>query len=94
MHLIVISSITYIIAISLSFLTYKIYVFKTHGKWLTEYLRFYMTYGAASVVCIFCLWIIVSFFSIRFWIAQGFIALVGILISYIGNKEFTFNVKN
>jgi putative flippase GtrA len=92
-HLIPISFFTYTISISISFFTYKYYVFKTRGKWLDEYLRFYFIYGAVSLVIIFCLWILVNFLHIKFWIAQGCLVPIGVFLSYFGNKYYAFNAR-
>ena len=93
LNLIIISFITYLICITISFFTYKFFVFKSKGKCLIEYLRFFIGYGTISLLSIFCLWVLVNFFSIRFWIAQGCIAVIGISISFFWNKNSVFNVK-
>lgn len=92
-HLLLISIITYALAISLSFFTYKYFFFKTKGKLFIEYLRFYLVYGLVSLVCILCLWIMVSFLFVEFWIAQGIVLLVAVSLTYFGNKKFAFNVQ-
>ena len=94
LHLLVISFITYTLAIIISFTSYKFYVFKTRENFLIEFYRFVLVYGSITTLSIFCLWILVDFFHIKFWIAQGFIAFLGIFFSYFGNKEFAFNVKS
>jgi putative flippase GtrA len=93
-HLLLILTITYAITITCSFITYKFFVFKTKGFWLREYFRFYVLYGAISFFSILCLWFMVNFLLIKFWIAQSCLVLVVAFLSYIGNREFAFNVKS
>jgi putative flippase GtrA len=93
-HLLLILLITYVITITSSFITYKFFVFKTKGFWLSEYLRFYVLYGAISFFSILFLWFMVSFLLIKFWIAQSCLVLVVAFLSYIGNREFAFNDKS
>ena len=40
-------------SISVSFLTYKIIVFKTKGMWLSEYMKSFMIYGGIALVGIY-----------------------------------------
>jgi putative flippase GtrA len=92
MHILLISLIANVICISMSFITYKIFVFKTKENWLREYIRCYIIYGIISLVSVVILWISVDFFKTPFWIAQGLLIPIMILFSYIGHKKFTFNV--
>ena len=56
MHIIFISIIVNIIAITMSFLSYKLFVFKTSGEWLIEYLKIYLVYGGTALIGTFLLW--------------------------------------
>lgn len=82
-----------IISISMSFLAYKIIVFRTPGNWLREYMKCYVVYGIMAIFSIFLLWILVDNFQLNIWMAQGLVILATIVISYIGHKKFTFNSK-
>lgn len=90
LHLIIISIIAHIIAISVAFLINKLFVFRTHGNWLKEYLRSYIVYGNMAFFATLLLWIMVDELSITIWISQGFITFSGIIISYFGHSKFTF----
>ena len=92
LHILAISLIANILSISMSFITYKIFVFKSKGNWLKEYIRCYIVYGMISLVSMGILWILVDFIKIPFWIAQGLLIPIMILFSYIGHKKFTFNM--
>lgn len=39
-----------ILAVTNAYIGYKLFVFKTHGNYLREYLRFYVVYGASGLV--------------------------------------------
>ena len=90
-HILAISLITNVICISMSFVTYKIFVFKTKDNWLLEYIRCYIIYGLISLVSAVIIWISVGFLKSPFWIAQALLIPIMILFSYIGHKKFTFN---
>ena len=92
LHILAISLIANIISISISFITYKIFVFKSKGNWLQEYIRCYIVYGMISLVTMVILWISVDFIKTPFWIAQGLLMPIMILFSYIWHKKFTFNM--
>lgn len=83
-----------ILSISVAFLTYKLFVFKTSGNWMIEYIRAYFVYGISSVIGIICLLILVEWLGIAFWLAQGLTILVGVGFSYVGHKKFTFKNTN
>ena len=89
-HLISISIFSNILAITMSFLTYKMLVFKTKGKWLSEYGRFYILYGANAILGTSLLWVLVDLIGIPFWIGQALILLMSVILLYIGNSKFTF----
>ena len=92
LHIVLIGIIINIVTITFSFLTYKIFVFKTKGGWLREYFRCYIVYGTSMVVGIGLLWLLVEFFAIRFWIAQGMLLCGTVCISYLGHSRYSFKL--
>lgn len=90
LHILFISSLTSIITITFSFLTYKCIVFKTKGDWLKEYVRSCSVYGISIFFGILSLWILVDFFQIMFWIAQGAVLITTTAVSYLGHSNYTF----
>lgn len=78
---------------TLSFLTYKCFIFKTEGDWLKEYIRSCSVYGFSIFFGIFFVWILVDLIKIPFWIAQGLILIATVFVSYIGHKNYTFKKK-
>ena len=91
-HIILISSFGNIVAISMSFITYKLFVFKTEGNWLKEYLRSYLVYGLSAIIGVIFVWIFVNGFKLEYWIAQGIIIILTIVVSYLGHKHYTYRV--
>ena len=87
MFLVIISNI---LAITNAYIGYKIFVFKTRGNYLKEYLRFYVIYGGAIALNLVLLPILVEFFAVTPVIGQGFVMLVIVVGSYFGHKHFSF----
>lgn len=90
LHVLAIGVIANIVAISMSFVTYKLLVFKTVGHWLREYLRSYVVYGGMALLGTLLLWLFVDGLKISIWIAQGLIIGSTVIFSYIGHARFTF----
>jgi putative flippase GtrA len=89
-HLVLIAIIANIISISMSFITYKLFVFRTSGGWLLEYLRCYIVYGFNAVLGIFFLWLMVDINEFNIWLAQGVSIFIVVIFSYFLHKHFTF----
>ncbi len=79
-----------VLSITMAFFTYKLFVFKTKGNWLKEYLKCYLVYGLISLVGILGLWTLVDLLKMKFWVAQGIIILFTIILSFFSHKNFTF----
>ena len=90
LHITLIAIICNILAISMSFLTYKLFVFKTSGNWLTEYLRSFVVYGTMALLGILLLWCFVDLLGVKIWWAQALVIFLTVFISYFGHKLFTF----
>jgi putative flippase GtrA len=90
LHIILIGVIANIICITVSFFMYKLFVFNSHNSWLREYLRCYVVYGGSAAIGIAGLWLLVNVLDIQFWIAQGALMVISMVISYIGHDRFTF----
>lgn len=82
-----------IFSITMSFLTYKIYVFKNKGNWISEYVKCYFVYGGLAAINIVMNWIFIDYFNLSIWISQGICIPVAVLISYFGHSKFTFKKK-
>ena len=90
LHILIIGVLGNLLAITVSFTTYKLFVFRTQGYWMAEYARSYLVYGGSALVGILALWILVDGISLPIWIAQGLLIPITVLVSYVGHARFTF----
>ena len=90
LHLVVIAIISSFFSITVSFLTYKVFVFKTVGNWLSEWMRSFVVYGGATAFSIVLLWLFVDTFGLNIYIAQAASIVLVVFASYIGHQKFTF----
>jgi putative flippase GtrA len=79
-----------ILSITFSFLSYKILVFRTKGKWLSEYIKAFLVYGGIALLGVSSLWFFVDKMKISIWYSQALVMGVTVIISYIGHSRFTF----
>ena len=79
-----------VLGISMSFLTYKLFVFRTKGNWIKEYLRCYLVYGGAGLIGTGLLWLFVDFVHLAYWLAQALVIILTVIVSYFGHAKFTF----
>ena len=93
-HIVLISLLANMICITESFLMYKFLIFNSHGNWLHEYLRCYLVYGVTIVLGVAGLWLLVNIMHIPFWMAQGSLVVVSVMVSFLGHRNFTFKRKN
>jgi len=90
-NIVLIGFISNILTITISFLTYKIFVFKTKGRWIIEYLKAYVVYGSMAIFGTILLWFFVDLIGFNIWITQALIIMITVAFSYIGHVKYTFN---
>jgi putative flippase GtrA len=93
LNTVLIAVLANIIAISMSFLTYKLFVFRTKGHWMREYLRSYVAYGGTAVLGIFLFWFLIDTLNVSIWLTQFFTIAITAAFSYFAHKYFTFRRK-
>lgn len=91
LHIVAIGAIANVVCITEAFIAYKLFVFRSRGHWLAQYLRCYVVYGGNALIGIAGLWLLVDAIRVPFWIAQGGLMIVGIAVSYAGHDRFTFD---
>ena len=89
-HYLILLVISNILSITNAYIGYKIFVFKTQGNYLKEYLRFYLVYGTALLFNFILLPITVEAFKLSPPVAQAIIIWLTIIFSYFGHKYFSF----
>jgi len=82
-----------IIAITQSFVCYKIFVFKSKGNIFAEYLRVYVTYGIAMLLGLVCMYILVDLIHISAIIANIITTVCTIIITFFMHRDFTFKTN-
>lgn len=89
-HIVAISVVANVIAITMSFVVYKLFVFQTKGGWLREYARSYAVYGVSGIFSIGLLWLLVDRIGLNIWLGQALAMVLVVLASYLGHANFTF----
>lgn len=92
-NMIVVGVLANILGITVSFSTYRIFVFMSNGNWLIEYLRCYMVYGGVALISIVGLWLLVDVLGLSVWLAPLIITPVCFIASYVSHSKFTFRQK-
>jgi putative flippase GtrA len=88
------------IAISVAFLGYKWFVFRTRGNYLREWIRCFGVYGGSAIISLGGLPILVEVLRYRLrkpeqapYIAAAIMAMVAVSFSFLGHKNFSFRQK-
>ncbi|MBF0176572.1 MAG: GtrA family protein [Magnetococcales bacterium] len=89
-HYLLLSVVSQVASVTNAFLVYRLFVFKSKGNALREYVRFYLVYGVSFIVGIVSMWIMVEVFAIHPIVSQLLILLSTVTISYFGHKNFSF----
>ena len=89
----IIGCLTSIFCISFSYVTYKLFVFKTSGNWISEYIKCYVIYGYVAILSIFLLWFFLEILNFNIWISQILVMFFTVPISYLGHVKLTFKKK-
>lgn len=79
-----------VVAITNAYLCYKLFVFKTQGNWLREYLRFYVVYGLAMLLGMGLVALLVQAFHLHPVLANTATTALTIVVSFIGHKRISF----
>jgi len=86
-----------IIAITMAYVGYKAFVFKTRGNYLREYLRFYVVYGASTLLSLALLPVFVFIVTPLLpqpvyapYVAQALVMPIVVLSSFFGHQRFSF----
>ncbi len=82
-----------ILAITLAFILFKKFVFKTiNTNWILEYIRSYLVYGIQAIMGIFILWLCITVLKLNIYFSQALSMITAVFISYSGHKKFTFKI--
>lgn len=90
-HYMVLAVVANILAITMAYLTHKLFVFRTKGNVLREYFRFYGVYGLTAALGLAALPICVELLGMGPYVAPLLILVVTTGLSYLGHKHFSFS---
>jgi putative flippase GtrA len=93
LHVLLVGALAYVISSTMSFITYKLFVFRTKGGWLSEYMKSYVVYGVTAGINIVLLWMLVDGVGVPFWLAQLIMIVFVAVVSYLSHSRFTFYRK-
>ena len=86
-----------IIAITVAFLGYKWFVFRTRGNYLAEWIRCFGVYGSSALIGLAGLPVLVPILrrtlhrpELASYIAAAIMTVVTVLFSFVGHKNFSF----
>ena len=89
-HYLLIALPVNVLSITNAFVCYKLFVFKTKGNWLKEYIRCYLVYGGGMLLGFLLLWILKEKLCLYPPVANAIATLLVIMVSYVGHKFFSF----
>lgn len=81
---------TNIIGVTQNYFSYKLIVFRTKGRWASEYGKFWIVYLPYLGANLLLLPALVAWLELDPRIAQGVYAVIAVVITYLGHKYFTF----
>ena len=79
-----------ILAITNTYVCYKLFVFKTRGNILREYFRFYVVYGGTALLGFGLMFVLVDGFGIGPIAAQILCVPIAIVFGYLSHRNYSF----
>ena len=92
-HYLIILIFNHLIAVSISYLMLKFFVFCTKGNYLREFINCHITYLLIITLNMFFLYAMVDVFKQNILFSQLFITFFLVIFSYYGNKYFSFTIE-
>ena len=93
-------ALTSVIALTVAFLGYKWFVFRTRGNYIVEYIRAFGVYGTSMIFSLTGLSILVPILQHRLhkpemapYFAAAMLTVVNVLFGFLGHKHFSFRRK-
>jgi hypothetical protein len=90
-----------LLAITVAYFCYKIFIFKTHGNYLVEWMRCILVYGSALLPGLLLLPLLVEGLHYGFHLERSAPYVAGALLtgltavySFLGHKNFSFRVAD
>jgi putative flippase GtrA len=91
------NAVASVLSITVAFLGYKLFVFKTKGNYLREYLRTWVVYGASTLsglallpVMVMLVGLVIKNAAIVPYVAQAVLTPIVVASSFLGHKKYSF----
>ena len=85
-----VSFISNVVSISISYLNFKFFLFKTSGNFLKEYFKSYLNYGVSFILSTILLWFLIEKVKLNIYLSQLIIMPLVVIMNYVGNRFFVF----
>jgi putative flippase GtrA len=85
--------LAYLINVTIAFLGYKWFVFRTRGNYVGEYVKVHVVYGPKEVVALAAFFVLVRSWGMNKYLGQFLVTAGTIILSYQGHKNFSFRKK-
>lgn len=85
-----ITAVATVLGITMSFITHRYITYRSKGCWWNEYFRFYVVYGAQSLLNIALIWLFVTRMKQNAYVVQFIITVALTVASYWAHKIFSF----
>jgi putative flippase GtrA len=83
-----------ILAITNAYICYKLFVFRTKGNILKEYLRFYVVYGGTMVLGFILMFCFVDGLKLNPIVAQCLGVPITIMVSFFSHRGYSFRRRS
>ena len=93
-HYILLAVVSNIISITNAYICYKLFVFKTKGNILKEYLKCYVVYGLSMLLGLLLLYVFVDIAGLNPVIANIISVLLLTIVSFVGHRYYSFKNKS
>lgn len=90
LHYLTILSISHFISVANSFVSFKIFVFKTKSNWLYEYLKINLVYLLYLLNNFWLLWLLVDIFHCNKFLAQLLCIIILTIMIFFLHKNFVY----
>ena len=93
-HYILLAVVSNIISITNAYICYKLFVFKTKGNILKEYLKCYVVYGLSMLLGLLLLYVFVDIAGLNPVTANIISVLLLTIVSFVGHRYYSFKNKS
>lgn len=79
-----------IINITNAFICHKVFVFRTKGNYIKEYLRYYVVYAVPTALGFIFFPFCIEVLKMNFYVTQAILTFITVIISWFGHKHISF----